>query len=134
MRFLPLIGVMTLIFLLSHTPGSYMPKGTIFGQDKFWHILAYGALAAAALWACLPQVRVRPRPGLWSILLFCLLYGISDEYHQSFVPGRYPSLSDIGADFIGAGLFLWLWWLVMGKAMAGGLPDKKSGSPKGEPL
>lgn len=110
MRFLPLVGIMALIFLLSHIPGKGLPEATIFKLDKLWHALAYATLAATALWALLPQVIKRPRPTLWGILLFCLLYGISDEFHQSFIPGRYVSLGDIIANVIGAALFLWLWW------------------------
>ena len=109
MRFLPLVGVMALIFLLSHIPGRNLPEAAIFAQDKFCHALAYATLAAAALWAWLPQVKKRPRSALGAILLFCLLYGISDEFHQSFIPGRYSSLADIGADVMGAALFLWGW-------------------------
>lgn len=40
-------------------------------------------------------------------LLICLLYAISDEIHQSFTPGRYPSPRDVGYDLLGAGL-AWL--------------------------
>ncbi len=35
-------------------------------------------------------------------VLFCSLYGLSDEWHQSFVPGRDASLGDWLADTIGA--------------------------------
>ncbi len=111
MRFLPLLGVMILLFLLSHTPGRSLPEATFFGLDKLWHALAYAALAAAALWAWLPQViKRRSGQGLGAILLFCLLYGISDEFHQSFIPDRNASPADMGADVLGAALFLWCWW------------------------
>jgi VanZ family protein len=30
------------------------------------------------------------------------LYGVSDEYHQSFVPGRDPSAADVAKDLLGA--------------------------------
>ncbi|HEX3031204.1 MAG TPA: VanZ family protein [Bacillota bacterium] len=33
--------------------------------------------------------------GVW---LFCVFYGVSDEFHQGFVPGRSQSLSDLVAD------------------------------------
>jgi VanZ family protein len=110
MRFLPLLGLITFLFLLSHTPGRSLPEATLFGLDKLWHALAYASLAAAALWAWLPQVNKRPRQGLGAILLFCLLYGISDEFHQSFIPGRNASPADRAADVLGAALFLWCWW------------------------
>lgn len=109
MRFLPLFGVMALIFFLSHTPGQDMPQA-INGLDKLLHGLAYATLAAAALWAGYPKVKARPGRSLPLILLLCLLYGISDEFHQSFIPGRYPSLADIIADTVGAALFLGSWY------------------------
>ena len=34
-------------------------------------------------------------------IIFCLLYAISDEFHQSFVDGRGPSVKDVGIDSIG---------------------------------
>lgn len=39
-------------------------------------------------------------------LLFSILYAISDEIHQIFVPMRTPDMMDILADSTGAGLFL----------------------------
>ena len=35
-------------------------------------------------------------------LLICVLYAFGDEGHQIFVPGRTPSLFDVGLDFSGA--------------------------------
>jgi len=34
-------------------------------------------------------------------IIICLLYAISDEFHQSNVPGRHPALRDIGFDMLG---------------------------------
>lgn len=36
------------------------------------------------------------------ILLFCLLYAISDEIHQYFIPGRVMSHIDVLIDFLGS--------------------------------
>jgi VanZ family protein len=36
----------------------------------------------------------------------CSLYGISDEFHQSFVPGRTPDPVDWATDTAGAGVAL----------------------------
>ncbi len=56
----------------------------------------------------------RPRLALRSIVI-AGLYSLTDEYHQSFVPGRTPSLVDCGIDTAGASLattivFAWDRW------------------------
>lgn len=35
-------------------------------------------------------------------LIFIVLYAISDEFHQSFVPGRRARATDVGIDTVGA--------------------------------
>lgn len=39
-----------------------------------------------------------------------VLYALSDEYHQSWVPGRGPHLRDVGFDTIGAASATYLIW------------------------
>ncbi|MBE0435524.1 MAG: VanZ family protein, partial [Methylomicrobium sp.] len=41
-------------------------------------------------------------------LIFCSLYGISDEWHQSFVDGRSSDVYDWIADTIGAAIALFI--------------------------
>ena len=68
------------------------------------------ALLALAYWYGLRFEKKR----WWLALLFALLYASSDEFHQSFVPGRHPSWVDVlGFDGGGAliALSLGLWWL-----------------------
>lgn len=36
------------------------------------------------------------------VSVFCLLYAISDEFHQSFVGGRSPQITDVLIDYFGA--------------------------------
>lgn len=49
-----------------------------------------------------------PYPGrlkhivLVSIVALCILYGLADELHQSFVPGRTACVSDLVADGLGS--------------------------------
>lgn len=96
----PAIGVMAVIFAASSVPGSQIP-GSIW--DKLAHMLVYGALGAA-LTVPLSGGRwsgVRPRVVAVAILL-SLAYGISDEIHQHFTPGRTPDALDVVADTIGA--------------------------------
>jgi VanZ family protein len=42
----------------------------------------------------------------WFVLLFCLLYASSDEFHQSFVPTRQSAVQDVLLDMCGAGFGL----------------------------
>ena len=50
------------------------------------------------------------RPGKrWFAWLLAILYALTDEYHQSFVTGRYPSAWDVFLfDNLGAVICLWL--------------------------
>ena len=53
-------------------------------------MLGYGLLALAYWYGLRFQKR-----RWWLALLFAILYAISDEFHQSFVPGRHPSWVDV---------------------------------------
>jgi hypothetical protein len=46
------------------------------------------------------------RRASWWALLIVFLYGLSDEFHQSFVPNRTPEIFDIEMDLLGASLAL----------------------------
>ncbi|NCN87770.1 MAG: hypothetical protein GW941_02650 [Candidatus Pacebacteria bacterium] len=39
-------------------------------------------------------------------LLLVLIYAVSDEIHQSFVPNRYATLRDVGYDILGSSLVI----------------------------
>ncbi len=112
LRMLPMILVMGIIFFLSQQPGDSLDLPDIPDLDKVLHALIYGVLAATTLFAISPEKR-RAAPGRASlfVILFCVLYGISDELHQSFVPGRMPDILDLIADTTGATLMVCLWRL-----------------------
>lgn len=109
--------VMGAIFFLSHQPGDAFDLPPLFpGDDKLAHMVIYGVLAAAIIFSfqpLAPEVR-RRREKRWLIVaivvLVATLYGISDEFHQSFIPGRSPSIFDVAADVAGA-LIVSLFWL-----------------------
>lgn len=68
--------------------------------DKVAHFFVYGLLST--LIARVPQI-VRLRPlGIYSAVVLASLYGISDEWHQSFTPGRSVELFDWFMDTAGA--------------------------------
>jgi len=56
---------------------------------------------------------------------FTSIYGLSDEFHQHFVPGRSPSVLDLVVDGLsGLVVALFLTWLIMKKKQ--GTPRKSS--------
>ena len=71
---------------------------------KGGHMIGYGLLALT-YWHGLGWDR-RMRPLAW---LFAVLYAATDEFHQSFVGGRHPSVWDVLVfDNLGALISLWL--------------------------
>ena len=71
--------------------------------DKPVHFAVYGLLGALVLRA-LARGRwfgVGGRTALASIVL-TITYGVSDEWHQSFVPGRSPDSMDLLVNSVGA--------------------------------
>ncbi|MDX2248946.1 MAG: VanZ family protein [Bacteroidia bacterium] len=51
---------------------------------------------------------------LWTLMI-CIVYAASDEYHQTFVPGRGGQVSDVGVDSIGMILALLGCWKMYGR-------------------
>ncbi|MCB9421270.1 MAG: VanZ family protein [Ardenticatenaceae bacterium] len=86
------------IFLLSDQPKADIPSFGIWDLlvKKGAHFLAYALLAILA-WRVFDG---RKRPYLYAIV-FTILYAISDEYHQTFVPGRNGQLVDVVIDSLG---------------------------------
>jgi VanZ family protein len=77
--------------------------------DKIGHFLVYGLLATLLL-------RLgRNSRAWWLALAVTSLFGVSDEWHQSFVPGRSSEWGDWVADTAGAALAIglyagWPWY------------------------
>ena len=91
---------MAFIFVASSVPGNQLPGGV---WDKLAHLLVYAALGAFFM---IPLSggrvsRVTLVTAAASIVLSCL-YGVSDEVHQMFTPGRSPDILDVVADTLGA--------------------------------
>lgn len=111
---LPVFAWMSIIFYLS-SRSSFpveMPSWAIAG-DKVVHIIIYGTLGFLFL-----RAWILGDWTLWTVksavitVLFTTCYGMTDEFHQLFVPGRDCSVSDLMADSIGgilAGLSVYLY-------------------------
>lgn len=101
-RLLPVILVMGGIFYLSHQPGDSFSLPDIVNIDKLLHCLVYAVLGCAFLFALPPHWRQQhPCMVGCMAILFCLFYGVTDEFHQSFIPGRNCSGADLVADGVG---------------------------------
>ena len=69
--------------------------------DEVAHLALYAVLGTTLAWA---RVRAATPPAHWILLACGLLYALSDEFHQSFVPTRTPAVGDLLADAVGLGL------------------------------
>ena len=111
LRMVPVAVAMGTIFFLSHQPGDSLSLPEIPGVDKVVHMAAYGFLAATMLVAFSDQQKnTGPKRVVCLTVLLCVLYGISDEFHQSFIAGRSCSFFDVLADCAGAALTTALWY------------------------
>jgi VanZ family protein len=110
LRILAPLAMMAAIFYFSAQPHS--------GPELAWwelavrklgHVAGYASLTALWWWALVGHVR---RP-LAIAVAVAFLYACTDEYHQTFVDGRFGSPVDVGVDAIGmaiAALAIHLRW------------------------
>lgn len=108
LRFLPALACMGVIFVLSHQPKlPEVPSVSAQLVSVLGHFTVYFVLAVLIWWALgIFDLTGRQRVGLSFAIAF--LYGITDEWHQSFIPGRTPDWRDNLTDAIGAACGLWV--------------------------
>lgn len=107
--FLPALLLMILIFVLSSGTQATFFIPPITHIDKVQHALAFAVLSL--LWSRVGWSFTRSLFwGAWIGWFVASLYGISDEYHQLFVPGRMGDVGDFIADTCGAMIGAWAWW------------------------
>ena len=104
LAFAPAVLYAAVIFALSSQPNPlhFLPPELLL-QDKVLHALAYAILGALLV----PGFRgagCSPRCSLLLAVALASLYGATDEFHQSFVPGRSTDVLDWVADTLGAAL------------------------------
>lgn len=117
---LPVLAYMGLLFVLSAQPGkdgpSPFPAWIAEAPDWLQHGVAYAGLAlitlratASGRWSHVAW------PTLVAAWVVATLYGVFDEWHQSFVPGREQDIRDVLADAAGAAVALgaaWAWGII----------------------
>lgn len=119
LQWVPPLAWMGLIFFLSsqsRLPNH--PQPTIARLMEIGgHMFAFGML-----WALLWRAMMKSWPSgrvVWWAFLVSLLYAGSDEYHQTFVPGRHGTVVDLGADILG---MLVAWGLIVWRQRSGEPP------------
>ena len=100
---LPVLGYLALIFVLSSLSAPIFAETTVPFLDKFFHTIEYALLGFLFIRG-LRNSRLLLSNAKFILLAVALstLYGISDEFHQYFVPNRSASLIDILFDCIGS--------------------------------
>ncbi len=106
-RLLAVLAWCALIFAASDRPDLRVSDDDAvdFVLRKLAHIAVFGVLALLVLWA----VRAEGAPLRTAVPVAwfaTLAYAVSDEWHQTFVPGRVGHASDVAIDMVGATIAL----------------------------
>jgi len=97
----PLYIYAGIIFYMSSLPQP-LPAIPILSFDKVLHIIEYAVFGLLAVRAFKYSTQKMFYESFKILaLLLTILYGVSDEVHQLFVPSRQFSVFDIAADTIG---------------------------------
>lgn len=108
----PTAGWAAVLFLLSEF-GVFRTTVWLALNDKLVHFALYAVLGAALAWG---KRKSGTRFPHWALIGVGVVYGVVDELHQRFTPGRIPSVTDAVADAIGVAVgytvVLMIWRLV----------------------
>lgn len=110
-RWWPAVVCMAAIFVASHNPAPPGAAGWI--NDKLAHAAVYGVLALAYLRALTGSMRGPfATRALLAAVALAGSYGVTDEFHQAFIPSRQPDALDLAADLAGAAMAVAAarWW------------------------
>lgn len=77
-----------------------------FIVKKTAHVIEYG-IFATLVYRALINSNVNKIKSMWLSVLIAFLYGLTDEFHQSFTPGRGPKFTDVLIDTFGATFFIY---------------------------
>ena len=90
-------GYMVLILCISSIPANSMPSLGFQNVDKVAHFLEYAILGILAVHSFIPKKGYQ----LFFIIFSGFVFGVFDEWWQSFISDRHTSLFDLLADNIG---------------------------------
>lgn len=106
---LPVFAWAVIIFLFSANPTTRASE--IHWQDfiikKSAHVFVFAVLTTL-LYRAFINFDLAAKIAAKYSFLFSIVYAFTDEFHQSFTPGREPTLRDIAFDTVGVLLSLYL--------------------------
>ena len=98
------------IFFLSSLPHPLPESIQKYVSDWILHGVEYGVFGFLLIRALQGSFEKKSLSFLFvTALLLGILYGVSDEWHQHFVPNRHASAHDVAADGLGVFLGALLW-------------------------
>ena len=110
---LPVIAYMAMVFGFSSLSTPPQPPGILSYYHV--HIILYTGLGALTTRAAAKGLRHVSLTAALVAIAISSLYGVTDEYHQLFVPGRMFDVLDMAADafgsMVGAGA-TWAWSII----------------------
>lgn len=110
---MPVLAYCLLIFIQSSKPAPEQLPVFPF-SDKAIHFLLYAPLGAL-FYRAFGTLKSRTRAVILLSVSASVLYGVSDEIHQVFVPSRTAELSDLLADALGSFFGVILFYGAAGK-------------------
>ena len=124
---LPWQLLMLIIFIISSIGNKDLPDLQFRESDKLAHFFVFGLLGILLYRGFLvskrPVIRLR---AVSLSLLVGILYGLFDEVHQYFVPGRFASITDWIADITGIIVMIYIFRLFHNKLYRAKLKEVKS--------
>ena len=101
--------MMLAIFAFSSQPGDDFPNflGWDYVIKKSGHAIGYGLLVLSYF-----HLLKYDKKQVWLAWFLALIFSATDEFHQSFVPGRHASVFDVLIfDNFGAAFALWIYFI-----------------------
>lgn len=77
---------------------------------KLAHITEYFVLAFLTV-SLLKEYTKNERLIIFTSIIFCISYAITDEFHQLYVIGRTGAIKDVGIDTIGSIIYLIIYFI-----------------------
>jgi VanZ family protein len=95
------LAYMAFVFGLSSIPGREVSRLGLSGLlVDAAHVPLFAGLAWVTLWSLQAPRALR----IAAVAGACMMFALTDEWHQAFVPGRHFSVVDIGLDAAGVAL------------------------------